>query len=795
MKRKELFVLLCLVLPTILLAQEKTQTITGTVTDKLTKQPIIGASIMINDETKLGSSTDENGNFTIDNVPIGRQTVVCTYVGYQPYVSEALAVSSTKSIFLEIELIESPVDVDEVVVNAGNNVNRPINELSVVSTRSFTADETERIPASINDLNRMALSYPGVTNSSWDVRNEIVIRGNSPFGMSWRLEGIDIPNPNHYANPGTSGGATSIFSAQLLSRSDFSSGGMPAEYGNTLSGTMDVHFRKGDMYNRQHRFRLGVMGIDFATEGPIRKGKSSYLANYRYSTLGLLSRAGFNLIGERVQNDFQDLSFNIAFDGNPKNKFTVFGLGGLSAQYNTPIFDVSQRDETNLSHWRYYTFISNSGTFGGSYTRLIDKKSYLKIGVAYAGSDIFYRSDIVDTVNTRTNYYNEGHKESRITSSITYSRKFNKTTRLKTGVFINNIMNYEFYRVLAPRENVINILFDNTDVSIDGSGSTSYFQYYAQLSKDVNKRLRINAGFHTMYLGLNNTASIEPRLSLAYQLTKKQSLSFSYGLYSKMLPRASYFYTTYDTVGTEINSNLPNQDLPFIKSHHFIGAYQFYTESGLRFTAEAYYQHLFNVPISTDPTNFYWILNSPAYVRQDVVADGKGENIGLDISVEKFFSNKLFFLLTGSINKGYFYPSNGERYETNYSNGFSTNLTLGREFAFKNGAVLQVGGRVLYNGGYRYTPLDAAASLAAGSYVADNSRYNAEQMPNYFRTDARFAYRFNKNKLAGRISLDIQNLLNYQNVSSVGYSADDNELFFFRSHSGLTPILAFTFDF
>ncbi len=348
---KQLYLILLFCLPTILLAQ--TQTVKGTVRDKTTQQPIIGASVFISslDNQDLGVSTDEAGNFEILNVPLGRQTIECSYIGYQTYSSEGFIVSSTKAVFLEINMLEGGVDVGELVITSSSKVNAPVNELAVVSTRSFSADETDRIAASVNDPGRMAMAYPGVAQGSDDAENDIIIRGNSSFGVLWRLEGLDIPNPNHFARPGSSGGGVSVFSAQLLSRSDFSTGGMPAEYGNAISGAFDVHFRKGNMNERQHRFKFGVLGIDFATEGPINNGKSSYLVNYRYSTLGLLTANGIYLVGERVENTFQDLSFNLAFDNHDKNKFTIFGIGGLSQEHYNPVEIIADRDITRSAPW------------------------------------------------------------------------------------------------------------------------------------------------------------------------------------------------------------------------------------------------------------------------------------------------------------------------------------------------------------------------------------------------------------------------------------------------------------
>ncbi|MFZ4377228.1 MAG: carboxypeptidase-like regulatory domain-containing protein, partial [Saprospiraceae bacterium] len=275
--------------PLISNAQIKLQTIKGTVKDKTTKSPLAFATVNVEkSEKQIGTVTDENGNFILKGVPVGRQSIRCTYLGYATFLSEEFILTSAKETVINVELQEEIQSLAAVEVVASQNTNAPVNESALVSTRSFSAEETERMPAGVNDLGRMAISYPGVTRGGDDTENDIIIRGNSSFGMLWRLEGIDIPNPNHFARPGTSGGGVTVFSAQLLSRSDFSTGGMSAEYGNALSGTFDVHFRKGNMEKREHRVKIGLLGLDFATEGPIKSQQASYLINYRYSTLGLL---------------------------------------------------------------------------------------------------------------------------------------------------------------------------------------------------------------------------------------------------------------------------------------------------------------------------------------------------------------------------------------------------------------------------------------------------------------------------------------------------------------------------
>jgi hypothetical protein len=448
-------------------AQKHFQSIYGQVLDKQTKTPLPGATIIVeNSKPQLVASSDENGNFVLNQVPIGRQILVVTYIGYLPQKSEAIILTSAKSVTLKIDLTSGSINAGEVVISANKNAFEPLNELSVVSTRSFTSEETERMPAGVNDPGRVALSYPGVQRGPDDTENQIVVRGNSPIGILWRLEGVDMPNPNHFAVVGSSGGGVSIFSAQLLAKSDFSTGGFAAEYGNALSGAFDVQFRHGNMQQREHRAKIGILGLDFATEGPIKNGSSSYLVNYRYSTLGLLGKMGFYLVGERVTNDFQDLSFNLVFK-KKKSVSTIFGIGGLSEENYFPVKNGQDRNPNRASEWEDRVRPSNMGALGYTYTYMPDSKTYVKAVVALVGSDQIRNSDTLDLQNVRFRYNSERYLDKRLVASVAYSKKISEKFWVKTGL-IANLIFYDFFKETKARLNQQDINQRQVNVSVKG---------------------------------------------------------------------------------------------------------------------------------------------------------------------------------------------------------------------------------------------------------------------------------------------------------------------------------------
>lgn len=771
-------------------SQKPTQVVRGVVKDKLTKQVLPGASILIESlELNMGTLTDELGEFILEDVPVGRHDFRVQYIGYEPYFVEGVILQSTKEVYLSIELSAGSIATDEVVVSASKNAFEPLNKLSVVSTRSFTAEETERMPGGVNDPGRVALSYPGVQRGSNDSENQIVVRGNSPIGILWRLEGIDIPNPNHFAVVGSSGGGITVFSAQLLAKSDFSTGGFAAEYGNAISGAFDIRFRQGNFEDRQYRAKVGILGLDFSTEGPIKKGRSSYLVNYRYSTLGLLSSMGFNLVGERVTNDFQDLSFNLAFKGkNNKSQTTVFGIGGVSEEHYLPVENPQERNPDVINHVEDRLRPADMGALGVTHTWLPDNKSYVKIVGALVASLQERMSDTLSDINEHFRYDTQRYSDTRFVTSLTYNRKLSEMLSLKTGLIYNEIF-FDFLKDTKPRSNLVDINEAQRFVNVEGSGNTRTFQQFSQFSLSPSDKFTLNAGYHIMHLAVSGKTSVEPRLSMQYVPKVNQRLSLAYGLHSRVLPLMIHFVTDDD-------ANYVNQKLDLIKAHHLVAAYHLFTKSKMRLSVETYYQNIYNVPVRENLDPNYWFLNNSSdFPTFKALSKGTGRNYGLDVALEKMFSNSYFFLATGSILNSEYSTGNGDYYDSRFNSRFSSSYTVGKEFSFKSGGILQIGGRFLFNGGFRYTPYDPELSAAAGKYVAKANAYNAGYVPPYQRLDTRIAYRFNKKKLSGNMSLDIQNTLNRFNPTSIGYRASDNTTFFQYRGAGLIPIISFQFDF
>lgn len=771
---------------TVLLQAQTTQTIRGKVVDQASQMPLIGVVVLV-EEHDLNTTTDVDGNFVLENVPVGRQTITTQYLGYEPYVSEGLLISAGKMSYLEIGLFEQIQTTETVVVTADGGANgvgnKALNDLSVVSARSFSVEETKRYAASIDDPGRMAAALPGIQTDQ-DNENDVVIRGSSSFGVLWRLEGLEIPNPSHFGRPGTTGGGITVFSAAVLGNTDLSTGGFAAEYGNALSGVFDMRNRRGNMVEREHSIKIGLVGLGVSTEGPIKKGQSSYLVNYRYSTLGILNAMGLYVVRENVANTFQDLSFNLTFNSKDnKNEVKVFGVGGLSEEQ----FFVKEDTADWLTYLDYIDERngSNLGILGVSFRRLLNDKSYIKLVAGSVYNNIFLRQNTPNLttfdVNDPTLTEDYDYHTFRSQLHATYSNKLSTRFRLKTGLS------------LTANTYDLNYYVNDYQFLDDVRGTTFIGQAYVQGSYRPTANLTLNVGMHGLFLALNNTYSIEPRFGLQYNPTKTTTISAAYTWHGKVLPIGTYLLQLPDGNG---GTYQPNRTLQIAKMQHAILGIQQAIGRGFNINLEGYYQYGYDQPTSPIPNSGYWLFNQrDNYGTQEMVSEGQAQNYGVDATLEKAFSRSFFVLVTGSLFWSQ-YKSLGdtEWRRTRVDKRWGTTLMGGYEVTFKKGGALQFGIKSFISGGLRYTPPDEAASIAAGIYVPDQSRYFEEAANTYFRLDGRVAYRKNHKKLSYTISLDIQNATNAKNVRFFIYDRRNVE-FIPRYQSGLLPVISFQLDF
>lgn len=746
--------------------QELTQTVRGSVVDKVSKSTLPGATvIVVGSDPLIGSTTDPDGNFKLTKVPVGTHSIKISFIGYKDITLPNVVVNSGKEVVLTVPIEEDIVKMEEIVIVADQNIekNKPLNDMAVVSARTFSVDETRKFAAAVNDPARAAISFAGVVSSD-DGNNSISIRGNSPVGLLWRMEGVDIPNPNHFADVGASGGGISILSSQLLTNSDFSTGAFAAEYGNALAGVFDLNLRKGNNEKREYTVQAGFLGTDIAAEGPFSKNyRGSYLVNYRYSTLSILSKIGVN-VGDAVTN-FQDLSYNIYLPTNRFGNFSLFGFGGLSDQTQYAKEDSTKWEE---EYQRYNSsYFSNTGAAGVKHALTLGTNTYLQSAVVLSGNDHGYEQARLDDVYTPQMDYKENYISKKITISSVLNHKLNAQQSLRSGVYLNKY----FYNL---RERDLNEETGQMEDNLDSRTDASTIQLFSQWNYRMTEQLTLNTGVHFLHLTNNGDYSVEPRASMKYDFNQQQSLSFGYGLHSQMQSVGVYEAQILQNDGTYIK---PNQNVGFNKAHHLVVAYDRALSRHLRIKAETYYQSLFNIAVKNDP-------NSPAstlvveegFYIEPLVNKGVGRNYGMELTLEHFLHNNMYFLLSTSLYSSEYKALDNVWRNTRFNGNHAMSFTAGKEFNWKKNRVFGLNFRTIYTGGFRYTPIDFARSAELGETRYIESQAFTQQLPDYFRTDFRVSLKRNRVRSTSTLAIDFQNVTNHKNLGGQYYEPRSGEI-------------------
>jgi hypothetical protein len=766
-------------LSSTLASAQFTQTVRGVLSDVLLQTPLAGATV-----TMAGKSvtTDEAGVFKFSQVPVGSYSIKVSHIAYNDVTLDNIVVNTGKETVLNIPIDMKVTAEDEVVVKSAGKKNKPLNDMSVVSARAFTVEETQKYAAAVNDPLRMATGFPGVMSAD-DGGNAIVIRGNAPTGLLWRMEGIDIPNPNHFSDAGSSGGGISILSTQLLANSDFITGAFAAEYGNGLSGVFDLKLRRGNNEKREYTLQAGVLGLNVAAEGPFSPFyKGSYLINYRYSTLELLSKMGLEL-GEGASN-FQDLSYNIYLPTRRAGTFTLFGFTGLSSQNDKPAIDSNkwEGEEDRYSD----KFISNTIMNGITHNISLGNRTSLRSAIGYSSVTNRYHERYVEEDGLISDSYRNTHKTNKLTVSSTFNHKFNRRNALRAGV-MGAMIGVDYFQLSRDNPN------EPLEETINTDGKMQTVQAFTQWQHKFSDRLSFNSGIHYLRLLYNNTSSIEPRASVKWDLNRTNSLALGYGLHSQLQAYGVYFAKQQNPGGME---SFPNKDLDLTRSHHLVLSFGHTFSKNLRLRTEVYYQHLFDVPVSTSDTNTFSVLNiQDEFVTDPLVNNGKGRNYGIEVSLERYLSDNFYYTLSSSFYQSKYTAADGIERNTRFNGGFVNSIIAGKEFITENKRkTFGINLKILYAGGYRTTPINVERSAQNGTTEFYDKAAFSQQNPNYFRTDLRLSMKWNRHNRTNTLSLDIQNLSNRQNVYDQYFDPWLKDVK--TSHqNGLIPILNYKVEF
>lgn len=807
MKKLKFTTVLLLLSVALGFGQNLTQTVRGTMVDADNKSPLIGATVVVADSDPIiGAMVDVDGKFRLENIPTGRITLQLSYMGYVNKIIPNIVVNSGKEVFLQLTMEESVLKMKELVITANENNGDPLNDLAIVSARSVSAEETTRYAGGFNDPSRIMSNFAGVT-ATQDGSNDIIVRGNSPKYVQWRLEGIQISNPNHFGEQSSVGGSVSTLNNNMLATSDFYTGAFSPEYGDVLSGVYDVKFRAGNNEKMEGVFGFGLLGTDLTLEGPLKKGYGgSYLVNYRYSTASIISDLG--LVDIDGIPKFQDASFKLVLPTKKLGSFSFFGLAGTSSflfEDVTP--DVWQTPGDKFMQANIeedYNKGANLLNVGVNHSYTINNKSYINTTIAYSSEEIkddIYEKTVVklydgageflaDSVVDKNTAFKSRLKNSAVRTAITYHYKFNARSKIQIGTKYS-VFNYNYFQSQFEGKNGSEIPLTDFDEKIETCGNFITWKY------QLNKELTFVTGIHNMVVLFNDKYTIEPRLAVNWKLNNTSSLSAGYGKHSSMESIHHYFAKVEQTDGSFTE---PNKELDLLKAHHFVLGYEKHLGRNIRAKAEVYYQALYDLPVENDNASYYATINEDRDFKYvDLVNEGTGKNYGIELTVERYFANNYYFLVNGSLYNSKYQSLEGVERNTRFNNNYLVNILAGKEFVGlgkKQNQTLALNAKIFFGGGQKYIPLlrdeqgNLAVDPATDSYWDYDKAYN-DKIEDIYQITLSASYKWNKPKTTHELFFNIDNLTNTKGKLSEYYDESEPGSVGYVTQFGFFPNLMY----
>jgi hypothetical protein len=762
-----------LILPLFLTAQQYEQTVRGVVVEKNTREPLPGAAVIAtSNDRQYGTTTNEKGEFSMNGIPVGRCNISASMLGFTTFVSNNILVYSGKETILEIAMEENVFALGEVTVTSKVDKELPLNRMAVTSARMLSSEEANRYAGTFaGDPARMVAGFAGVIASN-DTRNDIIIRGNSPAGLLWRLDGFDIPNPNHFGAMGAAGGPISMLNYNQLANSDFYTGAFPAEYGNATSGVFDLRLRNRN--NQKHEFMAsaGLMGLEAGAEGPLsKKSGASYIINGRYAFFGILDAIGIAVDPDHGDvPKYQDVSakINIPLKKGNLSWVTLYGASGIRHNFadfsNIPEgLDVEAQatDETE-KYSQIFTGLNYTHRFSAS-TRLENRLSYQRLRDAFSANLIEYPSG-----NVFYDVEKQEYREGRFAYNTTLNHRFSTKSSLKSGIGADVYLS-DMYRV-EKWDNEIRIPYD-------------YNKYSTLLKAFVQWQYRLGASFSVIpgvyghYYALNDDYSIEPRIGVKWEASPMSSFSLGGGLHSQLQHRLIQFYV--DETG-----NMPNKNLKMSQSWQIVAGYNQKIGEEMHLKTEIYYQCLFNVPVlpSVPQESYLNYGQNEEYDSGDMifVNKGTGHNYGVEMTLEKFFNKHYYFLLTASLYDSKYKAFDKIERRTRFAGNYAFNALFGYEWKTGKRSLLSVNTKLAYIGGKREVPLNYVLNNInnpddGGRWEFDYTLAYKRQLPAYFRFDLNVNMKTNYKRHSLEWFIEMVNLTNHKNIKARFYDSLRNE--------------------
>lgn len=771
-----------------------TETVRGKVESASPDSEIINAAIYVrNSDPAIGAVTNNDSEFSI-KVPVGRQTLQVSCVGFQSKEIDIL-VNTGREVVLTIVLEPANIELGDVEIVARRDKSKPINSLSFSGARSFSTEETFRFAGSLGDPARMVRTFAGVIPVN-DSRNDIVVRGNSPLGVQYILDGIEIANPNHFnAGVGMTGGQITLLNTNLLTNSDFHLSAWPAPYGNALAGIFDLTMRRGN--NKKHEFwgQMGYNGIEAGGEGYFSKNStSSYLVSYRYSIPDLMQKMG---LYTGILPRYQDFTFKTDFDLNDKNHLSVLGLWGTS-NINFKMLEVAEKeinfDKDAMTYDQRVEINSIAYILGATHTVNFSPKTELKSTASFVRNDTRMPTDTISVIQPNAEWrvlWHENAIENKYSAYTQLTHRFSYYSRLIAGA------KYDLYDVVYLEKIGDNDYPDGVRTVTDERGKMSLLRAYAQYHHTLSPKLALTGGVFGMYFTLNGSTAVEPRGGIRYMPAVGHTLAFAGGLYSQLQPRSFYFIKTPTPEGIVYS----NKNLDFSRSAQINASYNWIFAPNWNAKIEGYFQHLYSIPVINDPNEYYTMLEAGGagenfiMREENLVNKGTGQNYGAELTVEKFFSNNYYLLFNTTLYRSTFTNGfNNKRWSTLFDGKYLVNLAGGYEQPLSKEWTLFADLKGSMAGGTRYTPVLLEETKQKNKLVYDKERINSLKVRDYFRIDLRIGYRKNHKRFTDEFAIDFQNLTNERNIYSIFYNLNTEKYDEIRLQ-GFMPMVTYRVNF
>ena len=726
---------------TPLLANAPTGAIRGTVTDRDTQEPLIGANVLVVG-TKLGAATDENGEFLIKGVPAGVRSLEIRLVGYQGITLTDIAVSPDRSITANPKLRESPLETEGVTVTAGYF---PTSDVAPLGTVGFNAQEIRRSPGSANDVSRILMALPSTAAIS-DNANDLAVRGGSPMENGFYVDGIPIPNINHFPVQGSTGGPIGILNIDFIENADFYTSGFSAGYGDRLSSVVDIRFREGRTEGLYGKAFMSFAGFGAMAEGPLPGSYGSWLLSGNKSYLDLIVEA----IGTGVAPRYGDLQGKASIDLGQNHRLTVMDIFGQS----TIDFDKEKSIEQGQ---RYYGKNRNTQNTIGTSWRSIWSSRFTS-NTTLSLSTTRFEVDF-SKVNSDEKALDSDNKEWNLAFRSLHYLMLGKRDRLEFGVEAKyETGDFSYFRL----GDTTRLGTKNPDLAVQRRLRAPKIGLFATYVMNPLEPLTISAGLRSEYYELNDRIELSPRLALSYALSDRLTLKASTGLFYQQIPLIV------------LSSEDRYESLKNISAYHLGVGMDYLVTPDTKLSIEAYNKEYWNLPLdAADPTLSVVdgaLFNQRFTTYQDLQNAGNAYTRGIEIIVQKKMAKEIYGLISAGYFRSRYSDLDGIWHDRIYDNKFIFSVIGG----YRPEGTWEFSARWTYAGGGPHTPFDQNLSTQANIGIIDRAMINGDRYPAYHSLNLRIDKKFYFDHHLLDIYLSVWNAYNRQNVSAYFWNSTEN---------------------